>query len=221
MHEIDTERGGHEVNPYQAPEGASDGYQPTADIDPEVKNAWRWKDAMIVRSRAKPKLPRRCAVSYLPRGIVMYPVSAISRLGLRLSFFCFLIPAVGWIAFILAIIPAVHRQDFRLPLRIPIAIGLLVIELAFFAILLVGNALSGYGVYVGDTLAFVGGTLLSLLAFGIFWSTDRLFLHTDILDRKHVAIRGLNEQFLASLPPLDEVPETWQKILGRDNSKNT
>lgn len=201
------------VNPYQAPATTLGGYDPTAELDEEVENAWRWQDVMIVRSRAKPVLPQRCAMTYMPGGITRYPVSAISRIGLRLSFFCFLVPAIGWIAFILLIIPASQRQDFRLPIRVPLALALLFIELSFFGILVGGNALAAYGIFIGSSLAIVGGTALSLVAFGIFWSTDRLFIRTDLLDRRHVAVRGLNEQFLASLPPMEEISAEWQQIL--------
>ena len=201
------------VNPYQAPETTLGGYNPTAEVDGEVENAWRWQNAMIIRSRSKPKLPQQCAVTYLPGVLTKYPISAISRFGLRLSFFCFLVPAIGWIAFILMVIPTSQRQDFRLPMRVPVAVALLFIELSFFGFLVGGNALAAYGIFIGSPLGVVGGTLLSLLAFAIFWGTDRLFLRTDLLDRQHVAVRGLNEQFLASLPPMDTISREWLQIL--------
>lgn len=166
---------------------------------------------MIVSTREKPKLPLVCAVTARPGRVARYPISAMSIAGLRLSLAAFLVPAVGWLLFVLAVIPTVDRKDVRLPLRISLTLGLLLLELLFFSTLLAGNCLSGYGLYVGAPWMVVAGTFLSLLASFIFWGTDRLFLRTDVLDKTHLAIRGLHADYLNAVPDFPDMPEAWKR----------
>jgi len=188
-------------NPYRSPsvESYDETHQEEESLSP--KNVWRWRHVLIL-CREEVVLPQACVRTNLSGGLFMCPLTAITSTGILLCFLVFSIPAIGWL---ISLVLAGNKSlgftvQFRLPIRRSVAAIMVLTELFVFGLQIFGNSLSAYGLFQGEHMLAVLGVALSLIAFFIFWASDRWYLRTDIIEPNYIAVRGVHPDYLDRLP---------------------